>query len=134
MFFYIVLTPTLPLPVYEVPAIRVNTTKSTYTFTSVKKCHNLIRSHRQTNITARKRHNTNSHAKAKDNQSKEPSNYFLIQISVKPEITLSSALQNKVQIKKNSATKGGAINNIRLQHMTSCLGVIQRHAIKSINH
>ena len=25
----------LPLPVYEVPAIRVNTTKSTYTFTSV---------------------------------------------------------------------------------------------------
>ena len=31
MFFYIVLT----LPVYEVPAKRVNTTKSTYTFTSV---------------------------------------------------------------------------------------------------
>ena len=26
----------LPLPVYEVPAIRVNTTKSTYTFTSVR--------------------------------------------------------------------------------------------------
>ena len=78
----------------------LNTTKSTYTFTSVKKCHNLIRSHRQTNITARKRHNTNSRAKAKDNQSKEPSNYFLIQISVKPEITLSSALQNKVQAKK----------------------------------
>ena len=25
----------LPLPVYEVPAIRVNTSKSTYTFTSV---------------------------------------------------------------------------------------------------
>ena len=25
----------LPLPVYEVPAIRVNTTKSTYTFTNV---------------------------------------------------------------------------------------------------
>ena len=25
----------MPLPVYEVPAIRVNTTKSTYTFTSV---------------------------------------------------------------------------------------------------
>ena len=25
----------LPLPVYEVPAKRVNTTKSTYTFTSV---------------------------------------------------------------------------------------------------
>ena len=35
MFFYIVLTPISPLPVYEVPAIRVNTTKSTYTFTSV---------------------------------------------------------------------------------------------------
>ena len=36
MFFYIVLTPIyLPLTVYEVPAIRVNTTKSTYTFTSV---------------------------------------------------------------------------------------------------
>ena len=35
MFFYIVLTQYLPLPVYEVPAIRVNTTKSTYTFTSV---------------------------------------------------------------------------------------------------
>ena len=29
------LTPILPLPAYEVPAIRVNTTKSTYTFTSV---------------------------------------------------------------------------------------------------
>ena len=37
MFFYIVLTPYLPLPVYEEPAIRVNTTnfKSTYTFTSM---------------------------------------------------------------------------------------------------
>ena len=34
MFFYIVLT-YLPLPVYEVPAIHVNTTKSMYTFTSV---------------------------------------------------------------------------------------------------
>ena len=33
MFFYIVLAPSLP--VYEVLAIRVNTTKSTYTFTSV---------------------------------------------------------------------------------------------------
>ena len=28
----------LPLPVYEVPAIGVNTTKSTYTFTSVLVC------------------------------------------------------------------------------------------------
>ena len=28
----------LPLPVYKVPAIRVNTTKSTYTFTSVVYC------------------------------------------------------------------------------------------------
>ena len=27
----------MPLPVYEVPAIPINTTKSTYTFTSVKK-------------------------------------------------------------------------------------------------
>ena len=36
MFFYIILTPiSIPLPVYEVPAIRVYTTKSTYTFTSV---------------------------------------------------------------------------------------------------
>ena len=32
MFFYIVLTPM----VYAVPAIRVNTSKSTYTFTSVE--------------------------------------------------------------------------------------------------
>ena len=36
MFFYIVLTPISTTLVYEVPAIRVNTTKSTYTFTSVK--------------------------------------------------------------------------------------------------
>ena len=35
MFFYIVLRQYLPLPVFKVPAIRVNTTKSTYTFTSV---------------------------------------------------------------------------------------------------
>ena len=35
MFFYIVLIHYIPFPVYEVPAIRVNTTKSTYTFTSV---------------------------------------------------------------------------------------------------
>ena len=35
MFFYIVLTPISTTSVYEVPAIRVNTTKSTYTFTSV---------------------------------------------------------------------------------------------------
>ena len=35
MFFYIVLIKNLPLPVYEVPAIRVNTTKLTYTFTNV---------------------------------------------------------------------------------------------------
>ena len=32
MFFYIVLT---PISFYEVPAIRVNTSKSTYTLTSV---------------------------------------------------------------------------------------------------
>ena len=43
MFFYIVLTPEyLPFPVYEVPAIRVNATKSTYTFTSVTKVHDLL--------------------------------------------------------------------------------------------
>ena len=36
MSFYIVLHQYLPLPVYEVPAIGVNTSKSTYTFTSVK--------------------------------------------------------------------------------------------------
>ena len=39
MFFYIVSTPTklkyLPHPLYEVPAIRVNTSKGMYTFTSV---------------------------------------------------------------------------------------------------
>ena len=37
MFFYIVFTAisTVLLPVYEVPTIRVNTSKSTYTFTSV---------------------------------------------------------------------------------------------------
>ena len=61
-----------------------------------KKCHNL-RSHRPKNGTAWKRHNTNSHTTAKHNQSKEPSNYFLIQISVKPEKTLSTSLQNKDQ-------------------------------------
>ena len=34
-FLYSINTQYLPLPVYDVPAIRVNTTKSTYTFTSV---------------------------------------------------------------------------------------------------
>ena len=36
VFLYSINTQYLPLPVYEVPAKRVNTTKSTYTFTSVK--------------------------------------------------------------------------------------------------
>ena len=36
MFFYIVLTPISTTPVFKVPAIRVNTTNSTYTFTSVR--------------------------------------------------------------------------------------------------
>ena len=35
MFFYLVITPISTTSVFEVPAIRVNTTKSTYTFTSV---------------------------------------------------------------------------------------------------
>ena len=35
MFFYIVLKPISTIPVYEVPAIRVNTSKLTHTFTSV---------------------------------------------------------------------------------------------------
>ena len=33
-FFYVVIAPISTTSVYEVPAIRVNTTKSTYTFTS----------------------------------------------------------------------------------------------------
>ena len=36
MFFCLVLTPMSTIPVHEVPAIRANTTKSTYTFTSVE--------------------------------------------------------------------------------------------------
>ena len=35
VFLYSTKHQNLPLPVYEVPAVRVNTTKSTYTFTSV---------------------------------------------------------------------------------------------------
>ena len=35
VFLYSNIYQYLPLPVYEVPAIRVNATKSTYTFTSV---------------------------------------------------------------------------------------------------
>ena len=35
MFFYIVLTPISTTSGLEVPAIRINTSKSTYTFTSV---------------------------------------------------------------------------------------------------
>ena len=35
MFFYKVLTPISTTPVYTVPAIHVNTSKSMYTFTSV---------------------------------------------------------------------------------------------------
>ena len=39
MFFYIILTPISTTSVYEVPAIRVNTTKLTYTFTTVYVLH-----------------------------------------------------------------------------------------------
>ena len=35
VFLYMIYHQYLPLPVYEVPAIRVNTSKSTYTLTSV---------------------------------------------------------------------------------------------------
>ena len=38
MFFYIVLHQYLPLSVYEVPLIRVNTTKSTYTIPVCAPC------------------------------------------------------------------------------------------------
>ena len=41
MYFYKVLTPISTTSVFEVPAIRVNTTKSTYTFTSVFLFHKL---------------------------------------------------------------------------------------------
>ena len=99
-----------------------------------KKCHNL-RSNRPTNDTARKKHNTNSHATAKRNQSKETSNYFLNQITGKPDRTQSTSIQIKDQTHKLHNIGRNNKQYIKLCFMLSRLiNAYQKHIQKYIKH